>query len=92
VDHDLDALRHRADFKALLARLGATKPKWRTRCRIEPRGDASAGAGAMRDRSEASAVWPDRTGPAPNPSQPPEDRVSELAEAFLHHLFPGHRR
>jgi serine/threonine protein kinase len=26
-DHDLDALRHRADFKALLARLSATRPK-----------------------------------------------------------------
>ena len=26
-DHDLDALRHRADFKALLARLSAAKPK-----------------------------------------------------------------
>jgi non-specific serine/threonine protein kinase/serine/threonine-protein kinase len=27
VDHDLDALRHRADFKALLARLSAAPPK-----------------------------------------------------------------
>jgi tetratricopeptide (TPR) repeat protein len=26
-DHDLDALRHRADFQALLARLSATRPK-----------------------------------------------------------------
>ena len=26
-DHDLDALRHRADFKGLLARLSAAKPK-----------------------------------------------------------------
>jgi hypothetical protein len=27
VDHDLDALRHRADFKALLVRMSATRPK-----------------------------------------------------------------
>jgi tetratricopeptide (TPR) repeat protein len=27
VDHDLDALRHRADFKGLLARLSAARPK-----------------------------------------------------------------
>ena len=26
-DHDLDALRHRADFKGLLARLSAAPPK-----------------------------------------------------------------
>ncbi len=26
-DHDLDALRHRADFKELLARLSAARPK-----------------------------------------------------------------
>jgi hypothetical protein len=26
-DHDLDVLRHRADFKDLMARLGADRPK-----------------------------------------------------------------
>ena len=37
----------------------------------------------MRDRSDASAMRPDRTGSAPGSSQPPENRVGKLAEAFL---------
>jgi hypothetical protein len=39
-DRDLDALRHRADFKGLLARVSAAQPKCRSRCRVEPRAES----------------------------------------------------
>jgi serine/threonine protein kinase/tetratricopeptide (TPR) repeat protein len=45
----------------------------------------------MRDQSEASTVRPDLTGPASGQSQPPEDRVGELAEAFLQRHRRGER-
>src|SRR5215470_13918620 len=45
----------------------------------------------MRDQGDATTVRPDLTGSAPGPSQPPEDRVGELAEAFLERHRRGER-
>src|SRR5215470_1989159 len=45
----------------------------------------------MRDQGDATTVRPDLTGAASGQSQPPEDRVGELAEAFLERHRRGER-
>ena len=45
----------------------------------------------MRDQGDASTVRPDLAGTAAGPWRPPEDRVGELAEAFLERHRRGER-
>ena len=47
--------------------------------------------GAMRDHGDATTVRPDLAGTAAGDWRPPEDRVGELAEAFLERHRRGER-